>query len=79
MCFRFLLVVIIVAKTCLPLLGFFQNSKSLSFHYERRILSLRFSSAATRSDVPTMVREAVEEDTSVDLPPLPCLDLVDEE
>ena len=77
MCFRFLLVVIIVAKTCLPLLV--QNSKSLSFHYERRILSLRFSSAATRSDVPTMVREAVEEDISVDLPPLPCLDLVDEE
>ena len=66
-------------KDVLTFVSFFQNSKSLSFRYERRILSLRFSSAATRSDVPTMVREAVEEDISVDLPPLPCLDLVDEE
>ena len=66
-------------KDVLTFVSLFQNSKSLSFHYKRRILSLRFSSAATRSDVPTMVREEVEEDISVDLPRLPCLDLVDEE
>ena len=38
-------------KDVLTFVSFFQNSKSLFF-------SLRFSSAATRSDVPTMVRSS---------------------